>query len=417
MLRPAGDIVHTVMLTRPVNVVLAGVTLVLLWRLVERMAGRRVAAFSAMLFALDPFIIRINSRVLIETAAMAALLGAELVVVGSLRRRGELTVRRAVAAGVLFGVALLTKEPTGILFVVPLLVAPFLGLVRWRTSLVTLATAAVVYAPYPLWVVATGRWQLFTDAKLTGLQRFLGEVQLTGFNAPGGGSFLGRIVARLDIFGMTYVLIAIGVPATLYLLWRGDRAQRWVAVWSASTYLMALYTVARGTLEEQVFYFLVVPSGLLVVLMATQVVQERWDLGRWARPLAAVGLVAFVAFSFSAWVRVHTTPDMSYRQLRGYLSQAVPVGARVGTTSSLATFLLDEQHPIPVRDLADVERRRVGYLLIATATNDASPRLRSWLDENATIVFEDRGRSVGALRLYELPPVAPVATASRSSSS
>ena len=403
LLGPTGDIVHTVLLTRPVNVVLAGVSLLLLWRIVAEVSDRRAATVAAVLFAIDPFIIRINSRVLIETAAMTALLGAELLIITGMRRRGELSIRRAAAVGALFGVTLLTKEPTGFLFVVPLLVAPMLGLVRWRAALTALATAAVTYAPYPLWVLATGRIHQFADAKLTGLQRFLGEVQLTGFNAPGGGSFVGRIVERLDTFAMTYVLIGLGVPATLYLLLRGDRARRWIAVWSASTYLMAAYTIARGTLEEQLFYYLVVPSGLLTVLMAVQVLRERWRPARLVRPVAAVTLAAFAAFSLLAWARVHTTPDTSYRKLRAYLAEAVPVGARVGTTSSLATFLLDRQHPVPVHEITQVRSRRVGYLLIASSTNQASADLRRWVRTHGRVVFEDRGRSVGVLRLYELP--------------
>ena len=87
---------------RALNALLAGATAVVLVLLATRASSLRVGAVAGLLFALDPFCIRQNDRVLLETALMLWVMLGYLVftsVIGRLPSRRDWP--RAVAAGLL----------------------------------------------------------------------------------------------------------------------------------------------------------------------------------------------------------------------------------------------------------------------------------------------------------------------------
>ena len=96
---------------RTLNALLAGATAVVLVLLATRASSLRVGAVVGLLFALDPFCIRQNDRVLLETALMFWVMLGYLVFTSLI---GRLPSRRdwlsAVGAGLLFGCAVLTKD-------------------------------------------------------------------------------------------------------------------------------------------------------------------------------------------------------------------------------------------------------------------------------------------------------------------
>ena len=114
---------------RTLNALLAGATAVVLVLLATRASSVRVGAVVGLLFALDPFCIRQNDRVLLETALMFWVMLGYLVFTSMI---GRLPSRRdwlsAVGAGLLFGCAALTKDEGALLTVLPLLAAAAL---RW----------------------------------------------------------------------------------------------------------------------------------------------------------------------------------------------------------------------------------------------------------------------------------------------
>jgi len=79
--RPA-DVVSAVYQMRTLNVLLAAVTAAVLVLLAARAAGWQAGAAAGLLFALDPFCVRQNDRVLLETATMLWVLLGYLVAAG-----------------------------------------------------------------------------------------------------------------------------------------------------------------------------------------------------------------------------------------------------------------------------------------------------------------------------------------------
>ena len=175
---------------RTLNALLAGATAVVLVLLATRASSLRAGAVAGLLFALDPFCIRQNDRVLLETAMMLWVVLGYLVftsLIGRLPSRRDWP--RAVGAGLLFGCAVLTKDEGALLTVLPLLAAAAL---RWgprrALTLLTVGTTAAVYAAYVAVVAANGQFSGLWEAKTSGVQRMLGLVQTTGFHSSGGGT-------------------------------------------------------------------------------------------------------------------------------------------------------------------------------------------------------------------------------------
>ena len=152
---------------RTLNALLAGATAVVLVLLAARASSLRAGAVAGLLFALDPFCIRQNDRVLLETAMMFWVMLGYLVFTSLI---GRLPSRRdwlhAVGAGLLFGCAVLTKDEGALLTVLPLLAAAVL---RWgprrALTLLTAGTTVAVYAAYVAVVAANGQFSGLWEAK------------------------------------------------------------------------------------------------------------------------------------------------------------------------------------------------------------------------------------------------------------
>ena len=111
-LGPFPDVIDGVMAARWLVFLLAGVTAVLAVRLAYVLAGRWAAVATFVLMLLDPFLVRINSRNLLETPTLLCVLAGILVLAVPLAREERLTLRRAAAGGALLGLCLLYTSPS-----------------------------------------------------------------------------------------------------------------------------------------------------------------------------------------------------------------------------------------------------------------------------------------------------------------
>ena len=173
---------------RALNALLAGATAVVLVLLAAQASSLRAGALAGLLFALDPFCIRQNNRVLLETALMLWVMLGYLVFASMIGRLpSSRDWLRAVGAGLLFGCAVLTKDEGALLTLLPLLATAAL---RWgprrALTLLTIGTTVAVYAAYTAVVAANGQFGSLWEAKTSGLQRMLGLVQISGFHSSGG---------------------------------------------------------------------------------------------------------------------------------------------------------------------------------------------------------------------------------------
>jgi O-antigen/teichoic acid export membrane protein len=235
----------------------------------------------ALLAMFDPVLLRFGRLGMIEP--MALLAGLLALGAGWWLRERSWRVYVPVV-GLLGGIALLVKELTIVLIVVPLVFA-LLGR-SWpmvRRSLSSLAVSLGIWLAFPAWAFALGLGDRFVEEKTLTLQRLIGTLQITGWNRP-TVSFLDAIAISAGQYAASYVVLAVGGGLLLWLwLCRSDEVSRFLIAWLVCTYGFMVFTIVRGQLNEQFFVY-IVPGAILATVLGADAAAA-W-LGRRARGLA-----------------------------------------------------------------------------------------------------------------------------------
>ncbi|MEX2985972.1 glycosyltransferase [Streptomyces sp. C36] len=409
----SGDLLHQVLDLRPVVAVTGALTVVAVTVLLRRAVRAPLALAAGLFLALDPFLNRFDSRVMLEAQATAASAFGMLVLARTpADPRGR--VAAGAGAGLLFALAVTTKEPYALGTFVPVTV---LGLAaRGEVRRMRLTAAAVTAAGYAVYVVttaATGNWAAWWAQKTDGIARALGVKQISGFNsADGSVAFTDRLLVQLGQFAVPYALIAFGTAATAWLLWcrvrrpqmfAGSPGRILIAAWAACTLLHLMYAVAVGTLEEQMFYPLVVTSTAALALAADVLLRDR------AMAIRTVAVLAALALTVNAvvWARVHTRHDDALRRTLTWSRTHLPEGSVLAATDEGTSFVLPGARLADWRTTADLRRDRVDYLVLSTELAKQGyarigPGLPPVLEREARLVHSEPGRTVGALRVYDV---------------
>jgi hypothetical protein len=376
-----------------------------------------IALAAGVLLAVDPLLLRFDSRVLLEAPAMAfAVLGLAVLTV---RARHRTAPAWGVLCGALFAGAILTKEWYTFVTVLPLaLLSRTAEKVQRRLRWVALGTVSLCYGGY---VVALERLGMFADwraAKAGGLARVAGVEQSTGFNQPGAESLADRVLANLSTFGASYLVIGAGALATMVLLLahlrRGGFPPGGIATAATALGVGAFafigYAVAFGTLEEQMFYPIVVIS-VVILAVGFDLVLRRHPRSRRAgqRLVGAVAIVlaGALAIDGAAWAGVRSDRDDTYRQLMAWVPGHLPAGSTVSATDDVSQFLLQGVRLGQWGSVGDLINHDVDFVVVSTALAyrgyaHAGQSFVDELDVGAPVIFTARGRTMGELRVYDV---------------
>jgi 4-amino-4-deoxy-L-arabinose transferase-like glycosyltransferase len=406
---PRPDTVGRILDLRIVPAVIGTGTAMLLFTLVWKTAGLVPGVVAGVLYALDPFVIRFDTRLFLEAQTMFfVILGALLLTV-----RGVPDRYRAVVAGVAFGLAMLTKDTALYLTVLPMvLIALFVPELR-RRVLTVAAIACSTYLAYLVVVLITGGLPTLLDEKTSGFLRLIGAKQETGFNQEGGGVTLMETLRRnIPLYGASYAVCGLGTLAALARLReiRRGTAEHGVIVLvaiqlCASAYLV--YGVFIGTLEEQMFYFMAVPSLACVALALPLLMRRRVVVLRVA-VVALTGL--WLLASAGSWTSLRSGSDDTYLAYERWAERNLPEDAKVAVTEEIAQFVQRDAHVGEWATPQAIKAENARYALISTRLIEdgfglADADLEQWLDRNGQVVFEAQGRTLGELRLYQLDDV------------
>jgi hypothetical protein len=425
------DIAGQVLALRPVPAAIGALTPGLVALLVHRVT-RSIAAAAGVgvLLALEPFLIRFDSRVLLESQAMATAAAGFLVlhVAAERERRGRSPALAAVAAAVLLLASLLTKETyafVGAFPVAGLLVAGA-GL-RRRTSGLVLGTVVTGYAAYVAALAFAGQAGEWFAQKTRGVSRLLGLTQITGFNQEGGVGFAERVVANLVSFAVTYAVIGLGLLAVAWIvlqLRRGDVPDDvrpgvvLLLAWSAGATVHLGYAVTLGTLEEQMFYLLVVTAVPLVATAAVLLVRPGQPAARHrsgrrspatARRLGAAlvaALLVAVAVDAAVWWRVHTVPDDAYGRFLAWAGSGLPQGSALAVTDETTQFVLRGTRVGRWETGAELRENGAEYVLVVSELvrqgySDVDAEFLR-IAEQGHVVFRAEGRSLGQVTVHDI---------------
>jgi 4-amino-4-deoxy-L-arabinose transferase-like glycosyltransferase len=239
---------------RLLNAGLGAATALGLFWLGWRLRGMWTGWAMALLYISDPFVIRVTRRLYLEPFAAMWILFALWFCWSS---SGRWTWKRRAVAGALFGLALLSKELTFFALGVPVLLW-LRKEMSWKEPLGIIGFAALTYAVYPIWSYAVGWGNQFLSLKQFQYERLVGVFQYTGWNRP-GVSFTQALVVNAADYWTSYLCIVLAVPATVILWRRKDRASRFLSSWTLVTFVFFAGLVKFGTLNDQFFYYLMIP--------------------------------------------------------------------------------------------------------------------------------------------------------------
>ncbi|MGW0315959.1 glycosyltransferase [Streptomyces flavidovirens] len=415
------DLLATVYALRPAIAVTGAVLATTITSLLRRAVSTPIAAAAGVLLALDPFLNRFDSRVMLETQACAAT-ALGMLALAHTPATARARAATALTAGLFFALAITTKELYSLISLLPLIVLALTA--RGPVRRMRWAAVAVTTAGYGLYVAvtaATGAWPAWRAQKLDGLARAAGWKQITGFNDPDTGVTLSeRLLANLGHFAVSYTLIALGTAATWWLLWHRLRhpllaaspARQVITAWSACTVVFLAYAVVFGTLEEQMFYPLLVTSTAALALTADHLLSPS-RFHRSPRPghpsstVAAGSLLALaLVFNAAVWVQIHTRQDDAYRRTIAWTSTHLPADAVIAVTDETPAFLLPSSRLQPWTTPKELAQHQVTHLLLSTRLVSEgyarlSPPLHTLLAHRAPLVHSEHGPTTGVLRLYD----------------
>ncbi len=410
---------------RHVVAVLGAVTCVLAFLLAELAAGKRVAVVVGLLAALDPLAISYDSRVMLEAPSQLAMVTMLLLLAVSIGARPGSRRRRygLVGAGLAGAAVLSTKETFGLVAVLLILGLLATGWVLSRREALRVLVVAIL--GYGCTVVSVGiasGFNVWWGAQADGVLRLVGAHQISGFNSSVVHvSFVSRILANGTTLGLTYMILAMGSVASLGLLWRfrpwsRERADHFrpveritvlCALWAVSAGAYLAYATLFGTLEEQMYYILLLPCIVSLTLWSAGFVRARSF--RWRTLGVAVACAALLLDS-AVWVHVHAGRDDEYRTMLSWVSTNVPPTAVIGGTEYLSQFLLTKGIIGQWSTVAELKAHHVDFVILGTdlvteGYGIAQPAFERYLNEHAIVVFQAKGPSDGILRVYDVTPI------------
>ena len=400
-----GDAMDLALQLRWTNAVFGALTVVVAYFLVRRLAAAGPALVAGLVLVTDPFVLRQDGRTMIETPAGLAVLVGWLLVLRALDREpGPARTRRELLAGLVFGIALVTKDMTAAFTLLPLVAA---GL--WKRTLPWRSIGTVLVAvplPYLVWfgvVSANGLLGDFAGQKAVGVLRMAGVIQETGFNATPDASLASRLVDMVGRFGTSYLLLGVCVAAGAYVAFSARPTRRLVGLLALFAGLLGVYCVVAGAAEEQFGYYVV----LAAVLAAPVALLELVARLPWLRRPALVLVALFVVAGAVLGVQARTTTDDGLVRARAFMD-ALPVGSTVGLTSVTGEFALLPHDGWAVQpSLASLAHGGAQYVLtqsqpLSQGYGYAAPRLLGWLAAHATPVFTATGPTSGQTVVWRL---------------
>jgi hypothetical protein len=391
---------------RWVNAVLGSVMVLLALLIVRRVANLPTALVAATVLAFDPFVLRNDSRVMLETPSMVALLAGWLVLLTAMARSpGKTTSGLEITSGLLLGLALVTKDLTFVPVGASLILA-----ILWRHTLSARSAVRVMLAvsvPYMLYLAvvrANGLLPQWWDAKGSGFRRMIGAEQTSGFNSNPHVSLASRLTDEVGRFGTSYILLGLCVFAGAAAAFSAVHTRRLVGLIAIATAALGLYAVLAGAAEEQFGYYVVVTSVLALAATAAELLDRRPGL-RW--PVTTLNAV-FVVITIILGLAARFTVDDGYLQARAWMHNNTSPNSRIGLTGVTAEFALQPHTGYGVwPSLTSLDTNHADYVLtvshpLSEYYGYAAPELLDWLRQHATPVFDTYGPSNGHTVIWEL---------------
>jgi hypothetical protein len=406
-----GSIFNELTILRGLNITLAGFSALLITLLTKLVTKRfKLGLLAGLLFAIDPFLIRQDTRGLMETMTMLLLfLGLWLLLKNS--NTPDLAARKWFGVGLVFGLAIVTKDVAVPFLLIALVLMAFRKVGPGKRVLTIVIPAAII--PYAVWVAIVTRSGYLSDfitQNTAGLKRFIGLLQITGFNVAGAPSKSGTLISTIPHYASSYFIMCLGAASAVWLLTSKDTMRRrWGCIGTAGALVVA-YLYLCGTFEEQYLYYLMAPSIISVIVGAT----ELWDrvpvvkLPK-LRKLFAVVFISLMTFSVVSYAINMTAPANGWQMAVSWIDSNVPNNSTICLYAQ-AQFLV-QGHGYNICDYstaAAMKAHNVQYVLVSQKLSNSNyaPLSKTQLADlapNSHIVFHFASRDSGVFDILKLP--------------
>jgi hypothetical protein len=428
-----ADPVVALLSVRHLNIFFSASTAVLILLFGRKLHSNKAGLAAAALFLMDPYVLRINRRGMLETLAMLlVLLGLYIFYT----RRPRLTTRQRVGSGVAFGLAMLTKEAMFLELLTLIAYATWSKRSQLRDVAWVGAIACAVYLPYPAWVVAIGQGDRYLFYQLFGITRVLHSIpgypppdETTG-PAPRGTFSPANLQNLLPHYEMSYLLILLAAIFAVILIarYRYLPAARYLITWSIVSFGIGL---PLGRISDQYFYYLIVPSTIMAgyVLASlsrsvphhfsttTSIVHQHAPTSSktpipytmvW-KPIVAAFVVMF-SYNSYVWATSYATgSDDGYIKTMQYVRTHIPSGETIVTSNDVAYYFLFPSYDIRLdRDRREIVARCERYFIMSSKDawaryNLTTPQFYDWVVENSQPLFVQNDRTFWTIGVYERP--------------
>ena len=388
---------------RWVNVVLGSLSAALTFLLVLKLTRAKVAFVAAVVVVFEPFVLRNNSHVMLETLGVTAMLAGLLIIVDREPRRSWV---RLGLGGLLLGCAVVTKDVFAVGVFLPIVIALVwrVTLTR-REALVVLTGAVVPYCLYLVVLTADGTLAQWWGVKFGGMLRMVGISQSTGFNAPGAPSLIERLLAQSSQYGTSYVLLTLTPLAGAIACFSQRRDRRLVGLTALSMGFFGMYAAMFGTFEENYGYAVLMTGVPAIAVCLVEVLERRPAL---RRPIIAISAIPVLAVT-ALGIRAELTTDDGFLKVQEWMSANLPADARVGITNDTGRVAFTHDPRFGVWPSASLlAQHDADYVLTQSLPTSqgygyTTPAMLDWLAGHAIPVISVSGPTNGTTVLWAVP--------------
>jgi len=412
-----GSLEQVILGLRPVAAFFGALECAGTYLLLRRAVATRYAVIGAVLMVVNPLMLSYDGLVMLEPFAQAAAVASVGFLAATFTaREPRIGWWYTLAAGIFGGIVVTTKETFGLVLATTMVILLVTGWVEHRRELALALVGTVTgYRVYLTVLGLTSGLGPWWTAKTTGLERIIGTYQPTGYNSPlTHVSLISRAAANASQYGVSYLLLGLGGISAVWLVvqlrpWRSEwgaratpreRVTLLIATWAVVAVAYLSFETLFGSIEEQMYYILALPSTATLIIAASQVRRRTWG-----RTLAIV-LAVCIAFDAAAWVKTRTGDHNNTAQFLRWAAANLPPDSVVSTTEGKFQFLLRDQRIGVWTTVPELREHHVDYVvvdtsLVAQGYSPASPAFEHQLDRLAPIVWQGP-EAGGDLRIYDV---------------
>ena len=320
----------------------SSLTVLVVFALVTKVSNIKIGAISAVVLAFEPYALKYSRLGLLESAV---ILFVTLALYMYYSADAGQNAKKFLFGGVFFGLALLTKE---LAFYVLVVLVVWVLLMRFVTkthfnvkgTLIFVSTGVLMYLGYVAWALYTDA-PAFLSANSLLLQRAVGIVRNTGYTAPNYPSFMSDLVSSMNLYLMTYLLVALSAVSCVYLLYRyRDRAAVMFTSWFVGS---VIFFEGIGIHNPQFFTYLTVPAAVVSGYTLGKLALEPHKLTLRLKKLsyaAVLLLIVVVSYNAFVWYTADGTgSDTAVAQSVRWIQANVPSGEKIWSAYSYQYFL------------------------------------------------------------------------------